>query len=156
MRAAILFGVGDLRVADVPEPEGEVLVRIEAATTCGTDVKMVRHGHPIVAGYPSPFGHETAGVRVDTGERVFVSDSVACGSCAPCGIGRSQICRAPRWLLGGFAEAIAAPETALHPIPEGLPAAAAAMAEPLASAVHAVARGSDAEDVGVLGGGRWG
>jgi L-iditol 2-dehydrogenase len=156
VRAAILHGVGDLRVGDVPEPAGEVLVRIEAATTCGTDVKMIRHGHPVLSGYPSPFGHETAGVRADTGERVFVSDSVACGGCAPCGVGRSQICRAPRWLLGGFAEAIAAPETALHPVPDGLPAPAAAMAEPLASAVHAVARASDADDVGVLGGGPMG
>jgi L-iditol 2-dehydrogenase len=156
VRAAILHGPGDVRVEQVPEPAGEVLVRIEAATTCGTDVKMLRHGHPVVASYPSPFGHETAGVRTDTGERVLVSDSVACGSCAACLAGRPQICRAPRWLLGAFAEAIAAPEEALHPIPDGLGAAAAAMAEPLAAAVHAVARGSEANDVGVLGGGPMG
>jgi L-iditol 2-dehydrogenase len=156
VRAARLHGPGDVRVEEVPEPDGDVLVRIEAATTCGTDVKMLHHGHPVVASYPSPFGHETAGVRADTEARVLVSDSVACGGCAPCLAGRPQICRAPRWLLGAFAEAIAAPEAALHPIPEGLPAAAAAMAEPLAAAVHAVSRGSDAEDVGVIGGGPMG
>jgi L-iditol 2-dehydrogenase len=117
---------------------------------------MLRHGHPVLETYPSPFGHETAGVRADTGERVLVSDSVACGSCPACVAGRPQICRAPRWLLGAFAEAIAAPQAALHPIPESLPAAAAAMAEPLAAAVHALSRGSGADDVGVLGGGPMG
>ena len=60
MRAAILHGPGDLRVEEVAEPQpahGEVLVRIEAATTCGTDVKMARRGHPILPPYPARFGH---------------------------------------------------------------------------------------------------
>ncbi len=156
MRAAILFGPEDLRVEQVPEPEGEVIVEVQAATTCGTDVKMWRYGHRVLGPYPCAFGHETAGVRVDTGVRVLVSDSVACGSCGPCRAGRAQICRAPTWVLGGFAERIAAPAQALHSIPDGLPAEAAAMAEPLAAAVHAVARGSDADDVGILGGGPMG
>ena len=156
MRAAILHGPEDLRVEQVPEPHDGVIVEIEAATTCGTDVKMWRHGHRVLGPYPSAFGHETAGVRADTGERVLVSDSVACGACDPCRSGRAQICRDPTWVLGGFAERIGAPESALHRIPDGLPAAAAAMAEPFAAAVHAVARGNDATDVGVLGGGPMG
>jgi L-iditol 2-dehydrogenase len=156
VRAALLYGPEDLRVEEVPEPEGEVIVEIEAATTCGTDVKMWRHGHRILPPYPCAFGHETAGVRTDTGERVLVSDSVACGACAPCRSERAQICRDPTWVLGGFAESITAPEAALHAIPDGLPAPAAAMAEPLAAAVHAVARGTDATDVGIVGGGSMG
>jgi L-iditol 2-dehydrogenase len=156
LRAAVLHGPEDLRVQDVPEPDGDVIVSVEAATTCGTDVKMWRHGHPALAPYPCRFGHETAGVRLDTGERVLVSDSVACGRCAPCRSGRTQICRDPTWVLGGFAERIAAPAGALHPIPDSLPAPAAAMAEPLAAAMHAVSRGTDAGDVGVLGGGPMG
>ena len=119
----MLHGPEDLRVEDVPEPSGDVVVQVEAATTCGTDVKMWRHGHPALAPYPCRFGHETAGIRVDTGERVLVSDSVACGACPPCAAGRSQICRSPTWVLGGFAERIAAPAAALHRIPDGLPAA---------------------------------
>src|SRR5205085_1213337 len=67
--------------------------------------------------------------------------------------GRPQICRSPTWVLGGFAQRIASPEAALHRIPGGLAPEAAAMAEPLAAALHAIARGSDAGDVGVLGGG---
>jgi L-iditol 2-dehydrogenase len=162
VRAARLYGPDDLRVEDVPDPapaEGEVLVRVEAATTCGTDVKMWRRGHPVLGAYPAPFGHETAGVRVDTGERVLVSDSVACGACRPCRSGRPQVCRAPTWVLGGFAELIAAPPAALHAIPDGLVPEAAAMAEPLAAAVHAVARAPAAAlapDAGVLGGGPMG
>jgi L-iditol 2-dehydrogenase len=156
VRAALLYGPEDLRVEEVPEPEGEVIVRVEAATACGTDTKMWRHGHRILPPYPCAFGHETAGVRADTGERVLVSDSVACGACPPCQAGRAQICRDPTWVLGGFAEYIAAPEQALHPIPDGLPAHAAAMAEPLAAAVHAVDRGSEATDVGIVGGGPMG
>jgi L-iditol 2-dehydrogenase len=159
---AVLHGPGDLRVEAVADPEpaaGEVLVRVEAATTCGTDVKMWRHGHPILPPYPARFGHETAGVRADTGERVLVGDSVACGECRSCRAGRPQICRAPRWVLGGFAELIAAPEAALHAVPEGLEPAGAAMAEPLAAAVHALGRAparAIAPDVGVLGGGPMG
>ncbi len=156
MKAAILHGPQDLRVEEVPEPRGEVIVEIEAATSCGTDVKMWRYGHPVLGPYPCGFGHETAGVRVDTGERVLVSDSVACGRCASCRAARAQICRAPTWVFGGFAERIAAPAAALHSIPAGLPAPAAAMAEPLAAAVHAIDRGSRARDVGVLGGGPMG
>ena len=153
MRAAMLHGPGDLRVEDVPEPRGEVLVEVRAATSCGTDRKMLRHGHRILGAYPAPFGHETAGVRADTGERVFVGDSVPCGACDPCRAGRTAICRAPRWVLGAFAERIAAPAAALHPIPDDLDFAGAAMAEPLSACVHAVARGTGARDVAVLGGG---
>jgi L-iditol 2-dehydrogenase len=153
MRAAVLHGPDDLRVEEVPEPTGEVLVEVVAATACGTDRKMLRRGHPILGDYPARFGHETAGVRTDTGERVFVSDSVPCGACGPCRTGRAAICRAPTWVLGGFAERIAAPQAALHAIPDGLDFPGAAMAEPLAACVHAVARGTDATDVAVLGGG---
>jgi L-iditol 2-dehydrogenase len=156
MRAAVLFGPEELRVEEAPEPEGEVIIEVQAATTCGTDVKMWRHGHAVLPPYPCRFGHETAGRRIDTGERVLVSDSVACGSCGPCHAAREQICRAPTWILGGFAERIAAPAAALHPIPDELPFAAAAMAEPLAAALHAISRGTDAENVGVLGGGPMG
>jgi len=114
---------------------------------------MLRHGHRILGDYPARFGHETAGVRLDTGARVLVGDSVACGSCQACLAGRAAICRSPTWVLGGFAERIAAPEAALHALPDELDFAGAAMAEPLAACVHAVGRGVDAVDVAVLGGG---
>jgi L-iditol 2-dehydrogenase len=98
-------------------------------------------------------------VRVDTGERVFVGDSVACGACPPCRAGRPQVCPAMTWVLGGFAELMAAPEAALHAVPDGLDLAGAAMAEPLAACVHAVARatgGCAGAEAAVLGGGTMG
>jgi L-iditol 2-dehydrogenase len=162
VKAALLFGDEDLRVLEVADPvagPGEVVVRIEAATTCGTDVKTWRRGHPLVSSYPARFGHEMAGVREDTGERVLVSDSVACGRCRACAAGRPQICSDPRWIFGGFAERMTAPEEALHAVPDGLDPAGAAMAEPLAAAAHAIARAPAREvapDVGVLGGGPMG
>jgi L-iditol 2-dehydrogenase len=160
VRAALLHGPGDLRVQDVAEPDGEVLVTVEAATACATDVKCLRHGHVILDPYPARFGHETVGVREDTGERVLVGDSVACGTCRRCVEGRTQLCERMRWVLGGFAQRIAAPLGALHAVPEGLQAVGAAMAEPLAAAVHAVARAGAAARPGgraaVLGGGTMG
>ena len=152
----MLHGRDDLRVEDVAEPEGEVLVSVEAATACATDLKALRHGHLILGPYPARFGHETVGVRDDTGERVLVGDSVACGACVACIAGQTQLCTRMTWVLGGFAERIGAPVAALHAVPDGLEAAGAAMAEPLAAAVHAVARAGPAYDAAVLGGGTMG
>jgi L-iditol 2-dehydrogenase len=158
VRAAVLHGPGELRVEDVAEPEGEVVVAIEAATACATDVKCLRHGHLILGPYPARFGHETVGRREDSGERVLVGDSVACGSCPSCAGGRPQLCERMTWVVGGFAERIAAPAGALHAVPDGLEPAGAAMAEPLAAAVHAVARAGavTGADAAVLGGGTMG
>jgi L-iditol 2-dehydrogenase len=155
VRAALLHGPGQLSVEEVAEPEGEVVVAVEAATACATDVKCLRHGHMILGPYPARFGHETVGRREDSGERVLVGDSVACRSCSPCAAGRPQLCERMTWVVGGFAERIAAPTAALHAVPAGLPPAGAAMAEPLAAAVHAVARAGAAPgaDAAVLGGG---
>jgi len=133
-----------------------VLVSVEAATACATDLKMLRHGHLVLGPYPARFGHETVGVRDDTGERVLVGDSVPCGACAACAAGRTQLCEQMTWVLGGFAERIAAPRAALHVVPDGLEPAGAAMAEPLAAAVHAVARAGPGRDAAVLGGGTMG
>jgi len=152
----MLHGPGDLRIEEVAEPQGEVLVTVEAATACATDLKALRHGHLILGPYPARFGHETVGLRDDSGERVLVGDSVACGGCATCTAGRTQLCEHMTWVLGGFAERIAAPAAALHAVPEGLQAAGAAMAEPLAAAVHAVARAGAAADAAILGGGTMG
>ncbi len=152
----MLVGPGALEVRDVPEPEGAVLVEVHAATACGTDVKMLRHGHPVLGDYPCRFGHEMAGVRLDSGDPVLVGDSVACGACPACERGRSQLCEDMTWVLGGFAERIAAPEAALHTIPSSLDLRVAAVAEPLAACVHAVSRGTDARDCGILGGGTMG
>jgi L-iditol 2-dehydrogenase len=154
MKAALLYGPGDLRIEDVEEPvagPGEVVLAIGAAATCGTDVKSVLRGHPSIARYPSRLGHEFAGVvesvgagvsNVSAGDTVFCSDSAPCGVCHQCLRGRESLCEDLRYLLGGFAEKLLVPErvvrTNLHPLPEGVPLALAPLAEPLACAVHAL------------------
>jgi L-iditol 2-dehydrogenase len=154
----MLHGPDDLRVEEVAEPQGEVLVTVEAATACATDLKALLHGHLILGPYPARFGHETVGLRDDTGERVLVGDSVPCGTCLACAGGRTQLCEDMTWVLGGFAERIASPAAALHAVPDGLDPAGAAMAEPLAAAIHAVARAGagSGSDAAVLGGGTMG
>ena len=114
-----------------------MIVEVEAATTCGTDRKMLLHGHRILGRLPGA-------LRARDGRRAHGHGRARAGgrlgglrACGPCRAGRAAICREPTWVLGGFAERIAAPPAALHAIPDGLDFAGAAMAEPLAACVHA-------------------
>ncbi|HLU49332.1 MAG TPA: alcohol dehydrogenase catalytic domain-containing protein, partial [Planctomycetota bacterium] len=72
-RVVWLIGPEEIEIRKMPVPEpgrGEILVRIDAATTCGTDVKVFRRGgHPRMIRVPAPFGHELAGTiaRCGTG-----------------------------------------------------------------------------------------
>ena len=97
MRAAVLYGPEDVRLEEIPVPaigEGELLIRVGAALTCGTDAKVFkRGGHPTMIRPPSPFGHEFAGVVERAGEgvdkfqpgmRVVAANSAPCGQCRYC------------------------------------------------------------------------
>jgi L-iditol 2-dehydrogenase len=174
VRAAVLHGPGDLRIATLPDPApgpGEVVLAIRSALTCGTDVKSVRRGHPSIARYPSRLGHEFAGVveavgpgvhAVAVGDVVFCGNSAPCGACYQCRRGRESLCEDLLYLLGGFGEKVLVPERIarvnLHRLSGGLDVERAPLAEPLACAVHAVdtvaPRPGDA--VAVLGGGSLG
>src|SRR5436189_4916664 len=105
MRAAILYGKEDIRVedvAEVPLKAGEVRVRIEAALTCGTDLKVYKRGyHAKMIVPPAVFGHELAGaiseIHPETrgwsiGERVVAANSAPCGQCYYCDHGRENLC----------------------------------------------------------------
>ena len=162
MRAVLYHGPGDLRVEEVPRPEprpGDVLVQVEAALTCGTDLKAFRRGHPILlAALPSAFGHELAGVDVATGRRVVAANSAPCRSCAACVRGEETLCEDLLPLLNGaYAEYVVVPEriasTNLLPLPERLPAEIAAMVEPLACCLRGIERAgiSRGQTVAVLG-----
>jgi L-iditol 2-dehydrogenase len=141
----------EVRRVPVPEPgPGEILVRIGAATTCGTDVKVLRRGgHPRMLVAPSPFGHEMAGTiaavgpeveRWKAGDRVVVANSAPCGVCEQCLRGRENLCENLRYLNGAFAEYVLVPrhfaEVSTYAIPDGLPFEVAALAEPLACVLH--------------------
>ena len=158
MRAQVFHGPGDLRYErfPVPEPEpGGLVVQVEAALTCGTDVKTLRRGHPVMIPHvPTVFGHELAGVvtavgrgpqEVKEGDRVVAANSAPCGRCRLCTAGRPNLCEDLLFVNGAYGEYIAIPPrlTARNVvrIGSGLPAATAAFAEPLACALLGVERG---------------
>ena len=148
MRALRFYGPGDLRLEEVPEPEpgpGEALVQVEVALTDGTDAKTFRRGHPLLlANAPSPFGHEFAGIDVETGRRVVAANSAPCGECLACARGEETLCENRPFLNGAYAEYVLVPariaERNMLPVPDSLPAEIAAMVEPLACCLHGVER----------------
>jgi L-iditol 2-dehydrogenase len=158
MRAQVFYGPGDLRFEDppVPEPEpGGLVVRVEAALTCGTDVKTLRRGHPVMIPHvPTVFGHELAGVvtaagrgapGAKEGDRVVAANSAPCGRCRLCAAGRPNLCEDLLFVNGAYGQFIALPPRLVArnvvPIGPGLPASSAAFAEPLACALLGVERG---------------
>ena len=160
MIAARFWAPRDVRVEQVAEPEpgtGEVLLRVEAALTCGTDAKCYRRGHPVLLGpAPAPFGHEYSGVVVargddapfEEGDLVCGVNSAPCGTCRACSAGREELCSDLYPLLNGaYAELLCVPahiaRVNLHAVPDGVPLEVAAAIEPLACAVH----GTDDADV---------
>jgi len=159
VRAAQLYGPGDLRIEDVPRPEpgpGDVLVEVEVALTDGTDLKTFRRGHPLLAREsPAPFGHEFCGIL--DGRRVVAANSAPCGECDGCA--RGEQCRELVFLAGAYAEAVLVPERIarvnLHPVPPRLEPHVAAMVEPLACCLRGVerARVEAGQTVAILGAG---
>lgn len=157
-------------VRDVPIPEpgpGEVLVRVEATSVCGTDVHIERWDPWAQANFGPPpmvFGHEFAGVvvghgpgagRIALGETVAAETHVVDWTCYQCRTGRAHVCQSLRILgvhrPGSFAEYAVIPETNAW-VYEGLPAEIAALQEPLGNAVHACfVEEVAAESVAVLG-----
>ncbi len=162
-----------LRKVPLPEPgPGEVLVRVRAALTCGTDLKMYRQGHARIP-IPGPFGHEGAGEIAAVGEgvsgwsvgqRVVWLPTAPCGECVRCRESHPNLCgrlfEPARMALGAYADYIrlSAPIVRCHlfPIPPEVPDAVAALLEPLACAVRGVRRLGRAEDVLVVGAGPMG
>jgi len=158
MRAQVFHGPGDLRFEEVPEPSpepGGLVVRVEAALTCGTDVKTLRRGHPVMIPHvPTVFGHELAGTvsavgrgvtGLREGDRVVAANSASCGRCRLCAAGRPNLCEDLLFVNGAYGEAIALPPRLVArnvvPIGPAVPAARAAFAEPLACALLGVERG---------------
>lgn len=170
MRAAVYLGPEKIELCTVPIPEpaaGELLVKVRAALTCGTDVKTYRRGHPK---FPPPFvfGHEFAGDVVKLGDgvkkfregmRVTANVFAECGECFYCKHGQGNICANLVYNFGAFAEYMIIPASIVQrtafEIPDHLPYAHAALLEPLVTVVHgwhkvAVRAG---ETVAILGAG---
>lgn len=153
MKAAVFDAVGaPLRVADKPVPQpaaGEVLLRVAGCGICGSDLHISHDPVPFGIAPPFVLGHEFAGevvalgAGVETlavGDRVAVAPMRGCGSCASCRKGEPAWCPEMYVIGGGYAEfSIVAAHQCLR-VPESLPLAEAALAEPLAVGLHAVAR----------------
>jgi L-iditol 2-dehydrogenase len=149
MKAVVLHGREDLRLADItPHPlqAGEVRVAIEAALTCGTDLKVFKRGyHAKMISPPAVFGHELAG-RISelgagvtdwrVGEAVVAGNSAPCGSCRYCLNGRENLCDDLLFLNGAYAESVVIPARIarknLLRLKPGTAFADAALTEPLA------------------------
>jgi L-iditol 2-dehydrogenase len=157
MRALVLYGKEDARVEHIPVPApgpGELLIKVGAALTCGTDLKVFRRGyHAAMIRPPSVFGHEMAGTVAacgpaagappfPPGTRVVVANSAPCGACPPCRRGQENLCEDLRFLNGAYAEYMLVPERFVanntYRIADSLAFEAAALAEPLACVVHAL------------------
>jgi L-iditol 2-dehydrogenase len=153
----VFHGPGDLRREDLPVPvptPGELVMRIDAALTCGTDVRTLRRGHPVmIPTVPTVFGHEFAGTVTTVGagvgsfregDRVVAANSAPCAACASCRAGRPNLCEDLLFVNGAYGEFILLPARLVSrnvvPLAPSLPAERAAFAEPLACAVLAIER----------------
>ena len=149
MRAAVLRGKEDLRVEDVPRPRasaGELVLRVEAALTCGTDLKVFRRGyHARMLTANRLFGHELAGTVVEVGagvtqfgvgERVVPLNSAPCDQCFFCNHGQQNLCDDLLFNNGAYAEYLLVPariaEKNTLRLPDGMSFERAALTEPLA------------------------
>ncbi|MCW5555658.1 MAG: alcohol dehydrogenase catalytic domain-containing protein [Verrucomicrobiae bacterium] len=124
MRAAVLHGREDIRVEEITPvalQPGEVRLRVEAALTCGTDLKVFKRGyHAKMIVPPAVFGHELAGVIVElgsgsgeqgwrVGDRVVAANSAPCDECFHCRAGQENLCEHLLFLNGAYAETIVVP-----------------------------------------------
>ena len=153
MRAFVQTAISAYEERDIPAPRpapGEVILRVRAALTCGTDLKLLARGHAKIS-LPVTMGHEACGEIVEVGEgvtdfrageRVVAAISGPCGSCGDCVGGRANLCASGHadrtW--GAFAEFLRVPAAVvrsnLHRPPADLPDEVAAFLDPLAAVIH--------------------
>ncbi len=156
MKCAVFYGPYDVKIEEVPIPEpsdGEILVEIKAALTCGTDLKTYKRGaHPTYIKPPARFGHEFSGKVVEVGkdlereikigQRVVCANSAPCGYCYYCKINRESLCENLFYLNGSYSQYIVIPKRIVQKnlffIPDNILYEEAALLEPLACVLHGV------------------
>ncbi len=155
MRAAQLIQPGKIEIRTVADPvprPGEIVVRVERALTCGTDLKAFRRGHPFIP-MPGLFGHQYAGrvAAVGEGVRQFEAEmpvwgvhSAPCGDCRLCAKGRFNLCLRldENMAIGAFAQFLRIPALVVQhnvlPRPDGMAPERAAFLEPVSCVAHAL------------------
>jgi len=160
MKAALYYGIEDIRIEDRPVPEigdEDILLKVGACAVCGTDLKVFMHGYKNLKP-PQIIGHEISGSIADKGskvrgynigERVSVVPIVSCGECLACRKGWTHLCMTFQkqteafgfFHPGGFAEYMAVPGKAIKKgnlikVPENVSDEEAALAEPMACALN--------------------
>jgi L-iditol 2-dehydrogenase len=168
MMAAVLYGKEDLRLERVAVPQvgvGEILVRVGAALTCGTDLKVYRRGyHAMMLKPPILFGHELAGIVAETGpgvtsfhvgDRVVALNSAPCDVCFFCTHRQQNLCEDLLFNNGAYAEFIKIPARIVEKntllVPDEVPFEHAALTEPLACVVRGLEEsGAQAGDTMVV------
>lgn len=163
MTAAVLYGKEDVRIERIPMPragKGEIVVRIHAALTCGTDLKVYRRGyHARMLRPPTPFGHELAGIVAEIGpgvtnfqiaDQVVALNSAPCDNCYFCRRDQENLCDDLLFNNGAYAEYIRVPARIVAKntlrIPAHVKLEHAAMTEPLACVLQGM------DDLGVRAG----
>ncbi|MBY0404607.1 MAG: alcohol dehydrogenase catalytic domain-containing protein, partial [Cyanobacteria bacterium] len=170
MNAALFHQPGVVTYEEIPTPSveaGELLVKIGAALTCGTDVKSWKRGHPVLLSQsPSPFGHEFSGTVVAVGEgvtlfqegdRVVAANSAPCYQCYFCKKGNQNLCESLKFLNGAYAEYIKIPAQIVsyntYRLSDHLSFQVGAFTEPLAVALRGIemCNISSGDQVAILG-----
>jgi L-iditol 2-dehydrogenase len=165
MTAAVLYGKEDIKIEKVPIPRldaGEVLIKVNVALTCGTDLKVFQRGyHARMIVPPALFGHELSGVIEEVGPdvrdfrrgmKVVALNSAPCGSCFYCLKHQENLCEDLLFNNGAYAEYIKIPrrivETNMLALPGDVSFESAALTEPLACAVRGLQEtGADLGDI---------
>ena len=156
MKAAVYYGIRDVRVQDWPTPKaemGEVVVRVLRCAVCGTDKRIYTHGQKNVVP-PTVTGHEIVGLvdqvgpgvsGLKKGQKVICATVVGCGKCVYCRREQYNLCDTFTALgydyPGGFAEYVKIPARAVAqgnviPIPEDMSPDCAALIEPLSCVLN--------------------
>src|SRR5947199_3713959 len=172
MKAAVLYGKEDVKIEKVPIPRleaGEVLIKVQVALTCGTDLKVYQRGyHARMIVPPALFGHELAGTIEEVGEgvrgfrkgqRVVALNSAPCGRCFYCSKHQENLCEDLLFNNGAYAEYIRIPKRIVQAnmlsIPDYVNFQDAAMVEPLACVLRGLheTKVEIGDTVAVIGGG---
>ena len=163
MKAAVLYGIGDLRFKEVPFPqikEGEALIKVKACGICGSDITRVMekgtYSFPLIPGHElsgevaeirgkvSSLEKEDKDVSFINGDRVVAVPLLPCHRCPHCQVGEYNLCDNYNYLgsrcNGGFAEYVKVPRENLIKIPPGVSFEEAALTEPASVALHALRR----------------
>ncbi len=169
MKRAMFDGTPELKLVEVKRPvpcKGEVLIKVDSCTICGTDVHILDGNQPANVGVT--LGHEFSGYVEALGEGVYackvgdlvtVEPHIFCGVCKFCRVGKQHLCLNKIAFGvhrdGGFQQYVAIPQEAVYVVPEGMTSEQAALCEPISCCIHGLDRVKiySGDEVVIFGGG---